>query len=66
MTTSYNICPASNPLNSSDVTGNTMAFMADKDLQKDMFFCPECLYEVTEDCFNHKHDVCFRCWFGGV
>lgn len=55
-----------NPLNDSDVNGNTMAFMADQDLQKDMFLCPECLCEVTEDSFNHKHDVCFRCWFGGI
>lgn len=55
-----------NPLNDSEVNGNTVFFLADQDRQKDMFLCPECLCEVTEDSFNHKHDVCFRCWFGGV
>lgn len=52
-----------NPLNDSDVSGNVMAWLADQEREKDLFMCPKCLCEVTEDSFNHRHNVCFRCWF---
>ena len=52
-----------NHLNDLDVDGNTIAWMADQDRGQDLFLCPDCLCEVTEDAFNHKQDVCFRCWF---
>lgn len=50
-----------NPLNKID--GNTMAYMADQDTEKELYLCRECSSMVTEDRFNHKVCMCYQCFW---
>lgn len=67
MTTSYNICPENNPLNSTFVDSNSMAFMADQNREKalsheDQYKCPSCQEIVEEHEFIHELAVCKQCF----
>lgn len=52
-----------NQLNDSDVSGNTIAWMAEKDMDKDLYHCQECDGYVPEDEWNDKRNCCYSCWW---
>lgn len=45
------------------VGGNTVPWMAEQDLEKDLYLCRECSSIVTEDKFNHKQCMCYQCFW---
>lgn len=45
------------------VGGNTVPWMAEQDLEKDLYLCRECSSMVTEDKFNHKQCMCYQCFW---
>lgn len=44
----------------SKVNGNTLTI---EERKHDEFYCLECENNVTEDRFNHKHGVCYACFY---
>ena len=43
------------------VNGNTMTIEDDRGY--DEYYCKECGNRVYEDEYNHKHSVCYKCWY---
>ena len=47
----------------SKINGNTLLIERVEDRGYDEYFCTCCKQRVTEDSYNHKHKVCYTCWF---
>ena len=45
------------------VNGNTM--ILEEDAHYDEYFCTDCKNRVYEEKYNHKHSVCFDCFYKG-
>lgn len=55
------------PLNSNDVSGNTLSYMSDQDREnaashEDQYKCPSCQEIVQDHEFIHELKVCRQCW----
>lgn len=45
----------------SPIYGNTLLT---QERQYDEYFCKVCHDRVSEDKYNHKHSICFGCFYG--
>ena len=50
-----------NPLNSKDISGNTLNIGIDDEI--DYYHCPKCECDVVEEEFNHKRGICYDCFW---
>ena len=47
----------------SKVDGNTLLIERVEDRGYDEYFCCHCKKRVYDDAYNHKHHMCYKCWF---